>query len=392
MIFGESFNHCFEEMSGKPKILILENSVDVTGALKSITRAANDLKQFYEFHFLIPVNSRGATWCQKNGFNNIAEFPFRELNRTLISILVYLPALIRNAIYLKRIVKDKKIDLIHGNDLYNLLPAVVRIFGVRTPYICHIRFRQNQFPSFLFNFWLSVHFKYAEKIIVVSETLKAELPDHPKIIRIHNELPVEEKYHRFENAQQKTSFRFLYLANFIQGKGQDYALMAFHAIHTQIPDWKLHFVGGDMGLKKNQIFLQELVATAVRMGISEKISWSGFTDDVEKEYKDADIVLNFSESESFSITCLEALFYGRPLIASNSGGPAEIIDHNKSGLLVTNRETDEMAESMVRLALDRNFRDDLAANARASVREKFSIEKTSFRMKRVYDHILNRVK
>lgn len=373
----------------KPRILILENSVDVTGALKSITRTAYDLRQFFDFIFLIPLGSRGAFWIRRKGFDNITEFHFRELSRRIPSMIIYLPSLIRNAVRLKRIIAEKKIDLIHVNDLYNLLPAVARLFGVRIPYVCHVRFRKNLFPSLLFDLWMSVHLRYAEKIIVVSETLKKELPSHQKIITIYNELPVEERYPVVGSRQVRENFRFLCLANFIRGKGQDYALEAFHRIHQQLPGWHLHFVGSDMGLKKNQRFREEIIEAAARLGISEKISISGFTDDVEKEYKDADIVLNFSESESFSITCLEALFYGRPLIASNSGGPAEIIEPEVTGLLVENRKTDEMAQSMKRLALDTALRDRLAMNARTAVRENFSIEKTSFRLKRVYDHTLN---
>ena len=56
-------------------------------------------------------------------------------------------------------------------------------------------------------------------------------------------------------------------------------------------------------------------------------------------------MLNFSESESFSMTCLESLYYGTPLIATDSGGPAELFKHGESGHLVPNRDVQAMAKA-----------------------------------------------
>ena len=143
-----------------------------------------------------------------------------------------------------------------------------------------------------------------------------------------------------------------------------------------------------MGLAKNRAYKQSLEALAASLGIANKVSWNGFAEDVEWEYKQADIVLNFSESESFSITCVEALYFGRPLIATDCGGPAEIIDHMQTGILVPNRLVSGMAEAMLQLATDGQLRSRLANHAREVIREKFSIEKTSYRLKAVYDEVL----
>ena len=80
-----------------------------------------------------------------------------------------------------------------------------------------------------------------------------------------------------------------------------------------------------------------------------QVEWHAFAEKISEEYLDAAIVLNFSESESFSLTCLEAMFYGRPVIATRSGGPSEIIDHNESGILVDVKDVDAMANAMTNL-------------------------------------------
>ena len=370
--------------------MIIENSIDITGALKSVTRTAYDLKDFYEFTFVLPRKSKGRFWIEEKGFTSIVELPMKEISRRFSSIVLYVPLLLMNTIRLRRLLKKEKIDLIHVNDLYNLLPPMLWLLGCKIPYVCHVRFLPNRFPPSLFNFWLHTHLRYANRLIAVSKSVLEMLPNSPKIELIHNELPIEERYpQRLQINDQKETYIFLYLSNFMKGKGQDFALQAFAKIHDQLPAWKIRFVGGDMGLIKNKNYREHLMEKAQALGIFDKTEWKGFTEDVESEYKQADVVLNFSESESFSITCLEALFFGMPLIATDCGGPAEIIDHNHSGILVPNKDVNAMSREMLRLALNNERRDIMGAVARTSVREKFSIEKTSFRLKEVYDQVYN---
>lgn len=375
--------------NGKPTILIIENSVDVTGALKSITRTAYDLKDYFEFHFIIPNKSAGRFWIEGKGFKTIYELPLREISKRFLDLMFYLPFLILNTFQLRAIVRNNKISVIHINDLYNLLPVMYSCMGGSVPYVCHIRFLPDRFPKLLFNFWLRLHLRYARKIIVVSDAVKKQLPHHDKISVIHNELPVEERYPDKADFEKRSShFTFLYLSNYIEGKGQDFALESFALIHHNLPDWKLRLVGGDMGLSKNKVYRNQLELRARQLGIFEKTEWIGFTDEVELEYKRADITLNFSESESFSITCLEALFYGCPVIASDCGGPAEIIDHEETGLLVQNRNVEVMASAMMRLATDIGLRDKMSKNAKDRVTKKFSVDKTSYKIKEIYDQVL----
>lgn len=373
----------------KPRILIVDNSVDVTGALKSITRTAQDLKDVFEFVFVLPKNTKGRTWVEDKGFSTIHELPLKEINKTITRLITYLPFLFGNAVQLGRIIKKEKVSMLHVNDIYNLLPVALRLLGSKIPYVCHIRFLPDRFPPWLFNFWLNLHLRYAEKIIVVSQSVRKQVKPHEKLTLIYDELPVEERYPNGVTREHSQP-AFLYLSNYIKGKGQDFALEAFSRVSSQLPEWKIRFVGGDMDLEKNKQFRKALQQRANELNLSDKVEWEGFTKEVETEYKRADIVLNFSESESFSLTCAEALFFGRPLIATDCGGPAEIIEHEKTGLIVPNRDVKAMAEAMKRLAVDRAERNKLAQQAKENVREKFNLENTAYRLRDLYNGVLNK--
>lgn len=370
----------------KPVVLVLENSIDVTGALKSIATAAVSLKDDFDFQFILPRESKAISWLGAKDFKKVHELPLKEINRKLWSLITYIPALIGNTVRLRKIIKKEKIDILHVNDVYNMLPVTLWISGCKIPYVCHIRFLPNRFPAWLFNFWLKAHLRFATAIIAVSKSVLNMLPHHPKLVLIYDPLPKTERYPEvIANDQEKRESVFLYLSNFIEGKGHNFAVEAFASINDHLPDWKLRLVGGDMGLEKNSQYKESLKQRAKALNIFEKTEWREFTEDVEQEYKQADIVLNFSESESFSITCLEALFFGRPLIATDCGGPSEIVDHLETGILVTNRSIPEMANAMVLLANDRTKRNKFAQRGRIVVREKFNVEQTYLQLKAVYE-------
>jgi glycosyltransferase involved in cell wall biosynthesis len=367
----------------KPRILIIENSTAVTGAMKAILSATSQLRSSFSFQFIVP---KGSTTRASYQPEEVHELAMVELSRRAVSLISYVPRLLLNGLYLKRFVKRREVDLIHVNDLYNLIPVVAKLFGCRVPYVCHVRFMPERFPRTLFNFWLRLHLRHAYKLIVVSEALKKRLPHHDKITLIYDG-------YAFDNHRPttRTGSTFLYLSNIIPGKGQDHALAAFVNVHRQLPGWKLKFVGGDSGLEKNKQFLEHLKLVAFTAGVSDRVEWHGFTADVVSQYLQADIVLNFSESESFSMASLEALSCGRPLIVTDCGGPAEIVQHEVTGILVPNKDVKAMERAMVRLATDDRLRATMGSNAEVDMRKRFDVALTGKKLEEVYRSCLRSI-
>jgi len=145
-----------------------------------------------------------------------------------------------------------------------------------------------------------------------------------------------------------------------------------------------------MGITKNKEFQRYLRDLAQKLEIEDQIEWGGFTKVVRQEYLQASVVLNFSVSESFSLTVQEAMYYGCPVIATASGGPSEIIDHEKTGLLVDVNDIAAMTSAMALMIIDKIFRERVGRAAFASAREKFKYENTSGKVAEVYFHALKR--
>jgi glycosyltransferase involved in cell wall biosynthesis len=82
------------------------------------------------------------------------------------------------------------------------------------------------------------------------------------------------------------------------------------------------------------------------------------------------------------------MFYGRPVIATRSGGPAEIIDQNQSGILVDLEDVTGMANAIDYLISHPDKRNAMAQKAFKSVREKFSYDNTIGKLEKIYRSVL----
>jgi L-malate glycosyltransferase len=367
----------------KPRVLIVENAVDFTGGLSSIMRSCTELRDSFDFRFVLPKESQSVVYIQNLGFE-VHLLPMKEIRRDSMAILSYLPVLVVNSIRLRRLIKQLNIEIILCNDFYNLVPSVYKMLGGRVPYICYVRFRPSKFPSILVKFWCWFHYKYAAYVVAVSNTVKNELPPQHNVRVIGNEVPTHHV-----TFTPTTSRTILYPANYIRGKGQEFALRTFAAVIQKHPQWRLKFVGSDMGLNKNRFFKKELMEEAGRLGITHAVEWGSFEKDMARQYAEAAIVLNFSESESFSLTCLEAMFYGRPIVATKCGGPEEIIDDGLSGILVGLANVEEMAAAVDSLITQPHKREEIGKAAFTIIRGRYSYENTVGKLKELYNSTLS---
>jgi glycosyltransferase involved in cell wall biosynthesis len=378
------------------RILIVDNCIAVTGALKAILNTTRALRAEYasqfEFEFVMPTGSAALPTVLSEGYQ-VHTLPFIEVNKKPGDLLRYVPMLLTNGLRLRRLARQRGVGLIHLNDFFNLAGIIAKWAG-GPKLLTHVRLLPQNFPKPLRRVWVGADTRYADRVICVSEAVKAAFPDAPTVLVVADPIPEGEKHplpapDHVEGRAHTGELKLLYLANYIQGKGQDYAIEAFATAYAQDSRLRLYFHGGNMGLEKNRAYLRELKARVQMLGLEGVVHFGEFVQDVEKEIKAADILLNFSETESFSLTCLDALFYGTALVASDCGGPRELFEHGRSGLLVPNRSVPAMTAAILELAADPSKRARFAAAGREFVRQKFSPDQTYRKLKDVYLTLLS---
>jgi glycogen(starch) synthase len=88
--------------------------------------------------------------------------------------------------------------------------------------------------------------------------------------------------------------------------------------------------------------------------------------------------------EPFGMVILEGMLYGAAVAAGNVGGPAEILEHGRTGLLFAPRNPGALADATTGLATDVRLRTRLAAGAAAEVRRRWLWSAVLPRMAAVY--------
>ena len=116
-----------------------------------------------------------------------------------------------------------------------------------------------------------------------------------------------------------------------------------------------------------------LANMAQALGLGEKMRFMGSIENPIPYIKNFDVGVLSSISEGLSNTLLEYGALGIPSVATNVGGAPEIIQDQKSGLLVPAGQPEKMAEAIIRLLDDDALRHRLGGNSFQLVWSKFSL-------------------
>ncbi len=368
-------------MKKRRRVLVLESSMHYTGALKSIISIARNLRRDFDFFFAVPNSPFVENLLREQSFVTI-RISYREIRKS-ISALLYLPSLLINTIKLNRVVRANGIEIVHTNDLYNMCGVLLKIFNPSIKLIYSIRLLSSSYVRFLYPVWRFAIVRFADEIICVSHSVRKDWPACNKIHVLFDFVEMEEKLPA--KTFKREAPRFLYLANFSPGKGHEFAIMAFKEVVRVEKEATLLLVGGDLGTEKNKKHKSSLQALSSTLGIAAHVVFKDFESAIESEFKEADVFLNFSEGESFSMTCLEALHFGTPCIATDCGGPAEIIIHSETGWLVPVKDVKAMTIAMLALCQNIKLQMEFSTNGKMRARQIFNPENQSKKFQEIYN-------
>lgn len=159
----------------------------------------------------------------------------------------------------------------------------------------------------------------------------------------------------------------------VDWKGQDVLIDAAPRILARYPRAHLLLVGAAYG--RDPGFANMIEARAANPALHGRVRLLGARSDVADILALSDIVLHTSTTpEPFGRTFLEGMALGRAVIASNEGGPLDVIDDGVDGLLIAPRDPQVLADAVLRLLDSPALRTTLGKNAALKART-FSIER-----------------
>lgn len=171
---------------------------------------------------------------------------------------------------------------------------------------------------------------------------------HPKkIVTIHSGVDVDHYLHVKVNVQRKRKSLGLKPEGLVVGtvgwllpiKGPMYLLRTMAEVWKSHPQTSLVYVGkGDLE--------EELRKEASRMGVSERVWFLGWRDDIPEILRILDIFVLPSLNEGMGRVLVEAMAAGRPVVASNVGGIPDLVIEGENGILVPAADSKALAHGI----------------------------------------------
>jgi glycosyltransferase involved in cell wall biosynthesis len=148
-------------------------------------------------------------------------------------------------------------------------------------------------------------------------------------------------------------------------------------------------VGAPMFGEDDRAYGAQVHDLARGLGLDGRITFVGFTDDVDEVLRSLDVLVHASVlPEPFGQVVIEGMAAGLPVIAAAAGGPAEVIEHGETGLLYPPGDVGALAAMLRRLAADPTLRNRLGTAAREAVRH-FEADALAPKIVDVYRQVLD---
>lgn len=272
---------------------------------------------------------------------------------------------------LMKLIRDYRIDVVHVHSgCWHKGAMAAWLCGIRNViYTEHGRiFPDSRKVMFLDRLYAP----FTRSVVVVSDDLAEYMCSvvgipASKISVIINGIDVE----RFRIARSPSgavdNLRIGIIARLAPVKDIATLVRAMAVVHQHKPNMVLSIVGDGPERDSLESLVNEL-------GLSSVVTFHGFRRDIPEVLRDIDIFALSSLSEGTSITLLEAMASGKPVVVTDVGGNPAIVEQGVNGFLVPPGEPEALAQALLKLANDSELRQLMAVANIDKVTKRYSIQ------------------
>jgi len=280
------------------------------------------------------------------------------------------------ALQLARYIDVHQIDVVHFHWTRDMLTVVLaKLFSKRKPKIVQsrhmgmTRFKDDFYHRFVYKHITMMHAITKEVVAQLQRYIPQEV--RPKIELVY--LGVEPKKDvRTDDLRTKYALEKSFVLSIVgriqEGKDQHIVIEAIAKLKEL--DLNLFIVGESMDADY-LAYLKELCHT---YGVEERVFFTGFTKEVDRYMALSDVTVLATKNEAFGLVIIESMANKTPVIATNRGGPLEIIDDGIDGLLY-DATAEDLAQKIALLYHDREKLQALSEAAFCKVTQKFDFQK-----------------
>ncbi len=243
-----------------------------------------------------------------------------------------------------KIINKYNVDIIHshntGSKLWAILVKMImpRVRHVYTLHTTNMLENSNR----IFNL---LHKKFIDANIAISKVILDETLEYgvENVVHIYNGIDLSK--FSFDPLQQPNNqLNILNVSRLTAVKGQDILIRALNLCKQRGINFSCTFVGGKCDYDKENY--DNIISLADKLYLSDNVHFAGQKCDIVPYLNKADLFVLPSRYEGLGIAALEAMAAGVPVIASNIGGPREIIFDDFNGFLFERENHEELADKI----------------------------------------------
>ena len=372
----------------RKRILFISHTSNLTGAEKCLYALLEGLNR-EEFIPLVLFPGDGPLAGKVLGLGQeilIYKIPWwisygKWTRRHFREVLFHLPERVG---FLRKTLRDRKIDLVYTNTITCIDGAIAaKLEGV--PHVWHIHEHLTGHPDLKPYFHkpvvkMMVH-ALSDRIIVPSNNLKREYGHRNTLSRIevvHNGVDVDE-FAMPKASSDEPDFReslgidrskkiIALVGYFHEIKGQMDFVEAAGKFSGETDNVVFLLVGEGVG---NLEYTNAVKRRVIDLGLEKQVLFVPFQENIHAVYRAIDICVSASRIESFSNVLIEAMAAAKPVIATCSGGPQEIVVDGETGYLVPVNNPTLLAHAIAKLLSNEREATEMGRKGLERVREHF---------------------
>ncbi|MGA2098544.1 MAG: glycosyltransferase [Candidatus Acidiferrum sp.] len=318
----------------------------------------------------------------------VYEFPVSKILR---------PKAFKTGWQLRKFMRREKVDIVHTFfETANLWGALVAKLGGGGPLVVSSRRDMGILRSARHHIAYRILHPLFDSVVAVSRPvrescIREEKIEPDRVITLYNgvELDRIDLNRGTANVREKlglshASHVITSVGHIRRYKGFDVFIRAAAQVCREFPKAVFVIIGGF----HDKAYVRELTQLAQELGVLDNIRLAGAFDDVVSALKSSDLFCLLSRTEGFSNALVEAMACGLPVVATRVGGAEEVIRDGHNGFLVNSEDADTAAQRILDFLRNRDLARKAGAEARETVRSKFTAEIMGKTLAQHYDGLL----
>lgn len=282
-----------------------------------------------------------------------------------------------------RLFRDGGFDVVHTHNTYPHLYATLAARWAGVPIVIQTRHGQRAGHGWKSRTQYRWAAKFVDRIVAVSHdaeklTVDADHVPGSKVQTIWNGIDLDDFEYRGPGEEPV----LISVARLSAEKDFPTLLQAMKRVHSEIPEAKLQLIGD--GPER-----ASLESLSRALGLESCVEFHGDCRDVPAKLANAACFVSSSLTEGISLTLLEAMAVGLPVVATSVGGNPEIVMDGVTGRLIPPRDPAQLAAALIATIRQRANWKDWGLAGRKRVEDHFNVRRMVGDYQRLYAELMS---